>query len=99
VKFMPGVALTQVFPVPTTPLELLVSSPATAGLISQVELLVSSSATAGLISQETVFIANVSLWRVQVFNELVRMQTDFNRGLVSSARLLRGLWRARVAAG
>jgi hypothetical protein len=53
---------TQVFPVPLAPLELLVSSPA----------------TAGLVSDETVFIANVGLWRVGVFNHYVRVQADFN---------------------
>jgi hypothetical protein len=52
----------QVFPVPLAPLELLVSSPA----------------TAGLISDETVFIGNFALWRMRIFNEYVRMQTDFN---------------------
>ena len=31
-----------------------------------------------LISEETVFAANFALWRVEVFNQLVRAQTDFN---------------------
>jgi hypothetical protein len=52
----------QVYPVPLAPLELLLSSPA----------------TGGLISDELVFIANVGLWRVQIFNQFVRMQADFN---------------------
>jgi hypothetical protein len=60
----------QVFPVPLAPLDLLVSTPA----------------TAGLLSDETVFIANVGLWRVRVFNEFVRMQTDFNARFLPEIR-------------
>jgi hypothetical protein len=60
----------QVFPVPLAPLELLVSSPA----------------TAGLVSDETVFIANFGLWRVGVFNEFVRLQADFNARLAVEIR-------------
>jgi hypothetical protein len=56
----------QVFPVPLTPLELLVSSPA----------------TAGLVSDETVFIANNGLWRVRMFNEFVRMQAEYNARVI-----------------
>jgi hypothetical protein len=60
----------QVFPVPLAPLELIVSSPA----------------TASLISDETVFISNFGLWRIGIFNELVRLQTNFNARMISEIR-------------
>jgi hypothetical protein len=60
----------QVFEVPLAPLELLASSPA----------------TGGLISDETVFIANVGLWRVNVFNQFVRMQTDYHARFMPEIR-------------
>jgi hypothetical protein len=60
----------QVFPVPRAPLELLVSSPA----------------TAGFLSDETVFTANHGLWRVRVFNEFVRMQADYNTRFIAELR-------------
>jgi hypothetical protein len=50
-----------VFKVPTEPLELLIASPA----------------TGELVSDETVFAANVGLWRIGVFNQFVDMQTLF----------------------
>ena len=60
----------QVFPVPLAPLELLVSSPA----------------SAGLVSDETVFTSNFGLWRVGIFNEFVRLQADFNARYITDIR-------------
>jgi hypothetical protein len=57
----------QVFPVPPAPLELLVSS----------------AATAGFVSDDTVFSANHGLWRIAIFNEFVRIQADYNARFVA----------------
>jgi hypothetical protein len=41
-------------------------------------LAVLATSSTDLISSETIFAANVALWRVRVFNQLVRVQDDFN---------------------
>jgi hypothetical protein len=46
--------------------------------LAPLQLLVSSP---DLVSDETVFIANVALWRIGVFNQYVRIQEDFNARL------------------
>lgn len=51
-----------VFVVPTEPIELLATSPA----------------GEDLISAETIYAANLALWRLHVFNQLVMQQTVFN---------------------
>jgi hypothetical protein len=57
-----GAALDQVFVVPTEPLAKLATT----------------TPQEGLIETRTVAIANFALWRVRVFNQLVRQLTDFN---------------------
>jgi hypothetical protein len=56
-------SFSEVWPVPTTPLE---------------EILAAAAQGDGLISEETLFATNVGLWRIGVFNHLVRLQSDFN---------------------
>lgn len=41
-----------------------------------VEALIVSTFAADLISEETVFLANIGLWHLEVFNQLVEQQTD-----------------------
>jgi hypothetical protein len=60
----------QVFYVPTEPLAALIASPA----------------AGGLIGRDTVEAASVALWRIDVFNQLVRQQTDFNTNHLAEIR-------------
>jgi hypothetical protein len=60
----------QVFHVPTEPLAALIASPA----------------AGGLIGKATVEAANVALWQLGVFNQLVRQQTDFNASHLAEIR-------------
>jgi hypothetical protein len=60
----------QVFHVPTEPLEALIANPA----------------AGGRITEATVTVANVALWQLGVFNQLVGQQTDFNAQHIAEMR-------------